>query len=136
MRVSEKSDIFGGCFPLHGPDTTSLILSSLSPTCPPLYFKSTQSLMSLNTSSFLISRMFILINPPPTHLILTRPTHTSHSHPNYLTLHATLYYPTTLPRSPTTHSPALSLLPLSVNRTHTLPSFISHPSNSSFKVLE
>ena len=59
MRGSETSDIFGGCLPLHGPGTTSLILRSLSPTCPSLYNNSTHS--------FLISRMFILINPSPTH---------------------------------------------------------------------
>ena len=61
-------------------------------------------------------------HPPLAHPILTRTTHTSHSHPNFLTLHSTLCYTITLPRSPTTHSPTLSSLPLRANRTHTLPS--------------
>ena len=133
VRGRETSDIFGRCFPLHGPGTTSVILRALSPTRPSLYYNSTLSHLSLHNSSFLISRMFILINPSPTHLILTRPTHTSHSHPNYLTLHSTLCYPTTLPRSPTTHSPTLFSLPLRANSTHTLPSpsYLT-PSNSNF----
>ena len=78
--------------------------------------------MSLHTSSFLLSHMFILIKTSPTHLILTRPTHTSQSHPHYQTLHSTLCYPTTLQPSPTTHSPTLSSLHLRANRTPTLPS--------------
>ena len=131
VRGSETSDIFGGCFPLQGPGITSLIFRSLSPTSPSIYYISTESLMS---------GMVILIHPSPTHLILTRPTHTSHSHPNDLTLDTTLYYPTTISRLPTTHSPTLSSLPLRTNSTHTLPfpSYLA-PSNSTiifFNVLE
>ena len=112
-------------FHLHVPHYISTLLSRLCLSTPLRFLYLAWSFLSI-------------LLPPTTRPSNTHPPHPHlNSHPNYLTLHTTQYYPTTLSRLPTTHSPTLSSLPLRANSTHTLPSpsYLT-PSNSNFYVIE